>query len=224
MERTVTRAENSIPANFGRWLFWDLHDNLGQKLVYIGLELSALMHQVPAEQKELKSGLKELHLLIEEATQQLSTILGTAFSQPEGEPWELQKRVRACVDSYADRTGVSTSLNIPEHFKADLEPAIGFHIEAILQEALWNAWRHARPTNVTVQLNQNNNHWLIEVTNDGSGFNPNHRKKGHYGLAIMRERAKFIGGRLSIISGRDQSTKIRLFIPKKSKKVLAIPA
>jgi two-component system nitrate/nitrite sensor histidine kinase NarX len=93
-------------------------------------------------------------------------------------------------------------------------PFAGYHIEAIVQESLWNAWRHGGIGHVTVLVKQENDHWQIEIVDDGVGFNPAVRKEGHHGLSIMRERARSIGGKLQVLSKTSQGTKVRLLIPR----------
>src|SRR5690606_9217362 len=69
----------------------------------------------------------------------------------------------------------------------------------ITQEALYNALRHADARNVEVRLAARDGHAVLEVADDGSGFDPSSvEPKRGLGLASMRERARSIGGGLTI--------------------------
>jgi signal transduction histidine kinase len=54
---------------------------------------------------------------------------------------------------------------------------------------------------------------VVEVTDDGVGFDPDVPRPGHFGLHIMRERVERIGGRLTVDSSSGRSTRIRIVVP-----------
>ena len=64
----------------------------------------------------------------------------------------------------------------------------------VSQEALQNIARHARARNVTVRLAQSPDELVLEITDDGVGFDPAQPFPGHLGLASMRKRMADIGG------------------------------
>jgi signal transduction histidine kinase len=82
----------------------------------------------------------------------------------------------------------------------------------IVQEALHNALRHARPGRVTVRLAQTGGRMLVEVTDDGIGFDPEQPelRSRHLGLTSMEERARELGGHLEIRSAPGAGTTVRL--------------
>ena len=80
------------------------------------------------------------------------------------------------------------------------------------QEALHNALRHAGPSVVTVAVRDGGGSLVLEVTDDGRGFDldaPSRR----FGLASMRERARAAGGRLDVRSRPGAGTTVRLEVP-----------
>jgi signal transduction histidine kinase len=76
----------------------------------------------------------------------------------------------------------------------------------IAQEALNNVARHARASDVQVELTLDDHVARLEVTDDGQGFDPDDVPPGHFGLSTMRERAEAIGARLTIATGSGRGT------------------
>jgi len=80
------------------------------------------------------------------------------------------------------------------------------------QEALANAVRHGRPSSVAVRLRQCEGHSLLEIEDDGAGFDVTTTHAG-VGLSSMRERAAALGGDLEITSAPGRGTTIRVKVP-----------
>jgi signal transduction histidine kinase len=87
----------------------------------------------------------------------------------------------------------------------------GTEILRVLQEALTNARRHSGAGNVKVRLSEDGNELVVDVDDDGRGFEPGMRPG--VGLASMRERAATLGGKLEIDSHVGQGTRVRLRVP-----------
>ena len=80
----------------------------------------------------------------------------------------------------------------------------------IIREALSNATRHAEARNCRIRLDRVAGEVQVEIDDDGRGLAGSSPERGHYGLAIMRERALTLGGALQIEEGQPQGTRIRL--------------
>jgi signal transduction histidine kinase len=83
----------------------------------------------------------------------------------------------------------------------------------IAQEALHNAGRHARATEVRIVLSQVDSEVRLEVQDNGVGFDSRSAFPGHFGLNTMRERATDLGGKLDIESHPGVGTTVRAIIP-----------
>jgi signal transduction histidine kinase len=95
-------------------------------------------------------------------------------------------------------------------------PHVQRELLRIGQEAISNAVRHARPTVVTIELQFEDIAVRLCVTDDGRGFTPPQTLtagEGHYGLAMMRERAEEIGGRFSVRSLPEQGASVEATAP-----------
>ena len=73
-------------------------------------------------------------------------------------------------------------------------------LEALLREALTNIAKHSRANNVTIRLQTSSTHVLLEIEDDGLGFDPGQLDEATMGLTSMRERVKLIGGEFEILS------------------------
>jgi len=83
----------------------------------------------------------------------------------------------------------------------------------IAQEALNNALRHAHATTVTVHLGREGRQVILEIMDDGCGFDPESVAHGGMGLGNMRQRAEQIGGVLKITSVPGTGTRVKVSLP-----------
>ena len=82
----------------------------------------------------------------------------------------------------------------------------------IAHEALNNALKYAAASAVTVRLDTLDDNILMEISDNGRGFDPNEPYTGH-GLTMMRERSAQLGGDLTILSAPEVGTTVRLILP-----------
>jgi signal transduction histidine kinase len=83
----------------------------------------------------------------------------------------------------------------------------------IAREALHNAAKHARASQVQLKLTHPPEGLVLEIQDDGVGFEPDIPRPGHYGLQSMRERAAELGAQLRIESGTGQGTTVHVVVP-----------
>ncbi len=124
--------------------------------------------------------------------------------------------------------GVITTLTnqvavIRTHYKLSVnaelseEPALSLQDKQVLcciaQEALHNIIKHAGASTVTLRLARQGNELILEVGDDGRGFDPTGPFPGHFGIYLMRERAARLGGTCTIRSSPSQGTHLCVRIP-----------
>jgi signal transduction histidine kinase len=99
----------------------------------------------------------------------------------------------------------------------DLHPILRDEIYRIAGESLRNAFRHAQARQIEVEIYYGDEHFRLCVRDDGKGMDATVQSGegpvGHYGLAGMRERAKLIGGKLTIRSEAGEGSEVELQIP-----------
>jgi two-component system sensor histidine kinase DegS len=127
----------------------------------------------------------------------------------------LDESIRDTVDNMAALTGMPIDLDLTA--KADLlDDTAQTVVLRVAQEALQNVRKHAAATNARVATRIDDDTWLLEVQDDGRGFDPSavavHGRR-NFGLHFMRERADLIGARFEVRSRPDGGTVVRLAIP-----------
>jgi signal transduction histidine kinase len=99
----------------------------------------------------------------------------------------------------------------------DLPPIVHDEVYRIAGEALRNAFRHARASQIEVDIRYDQRRFRLRVRDDGKGIDAaaatGRTYEGHYGMAGMHERATLVGGTLSVWSEVDFGTEAELTIP-----------
>lgn len=190
-----------------RRLARELHDSVTQSLYSVTLFAEAVRRLVENADYENTEGyleqlgetsqkaLKEMRLLIYE--------LGPAALKREGLVAALERRLNAVER----RAGVEADLLV--NGSIDLPKSVEEGLFRIAEEALNNALKHAASKSVTVQMRAEDRVVMLEVQDDGQGFDPRAvGGKGGMGLTSMRERAEELSGSLRVISAPGEGTKV----------------
>jgi two-component system sensor histidine kinase UhpB len=178
----------------------EVHDELGQLLTALKMELRQLERRVDAETATagagLADGLVEAGALADQAiisVQKISSELRPAVLDSHS----LTSAIRLETDRFQRRSGIECQLDLPEsHRTLPAEAATATY--RILQEALTNVARHANATNVRIQLRDSPSTCLLTIADDGCGLPPAALSSpGSLGLLGMREHARQAGGEVS---------------------------
>jgi PAS domain S-box-containing protein len=191
----------------------ELHDQVGQILTAVKMNLHTVQHF--SLTAEAGSYLKDNVEAVDEALR-LVRDLSIDLRPPVLDDLGLATALRWYVDRYTKRTGLDVSVRIRlpdpnERFSRELETACF----RIAQEALTNIVRHAKASQVLLQLTRDKDHLRLLIKDDGTGFNLARLQKrvATLGLVSMQERAHFAGGTLEIDSAHSKGTEIRLSLP-----------
>jgi two-component system sensor histidine kinase DegS len=127
----------------------------------------------------------------------------------------LDGAIMDTVENITALTGVAIETDLAA--SADtLDEAEQTVVLRVVQEALQNVRKHAAATRVRVSTRLDGNDWLVEVRDDGRGFDADGvaaRGRRNFGLQFMRERAELIGSRFAVRSRPDGGTIVSLAIP-----------
>ena len=192
----------------------EIHDELGQQLTGLKMDISWLNRKIQTTDKEVQNKIKETIQLIDTtvitvrriATQLRPSILDDLglIAAMEWQSAEFQKRAEI-------KTGFKT--NKPN---ALVKPEIATGIFRIYQESLTNVLRHAAATEVNSALNINADTLELIITDNGKGFKPEdieHKKT--LGLLGMKERTLLMGGKYEISGKPAVGTSVRITVPLK---------
>jgi two-component system, NarL family, sensor histidine kinase DegS len=127
----------------------------------------------------------------------------------------LEGSIREAAANMAALTGatIDARYEAPRRPLSDAEQIV---VLRIVQEALQNVRKHAAAHHVSVTARQELEAWVLEVHDDGRGFDPgadSPRAGRNFGLQFMRERAELIGARFEVASRPGDGTLVKLAIP-----------
>jgi signal transduction histidine kinase len=188
-----------------------VHDEAGQLLVAVHLALAEVALELPAPQQAKFTQIKELLTEVEKHLRRYSHELRPTILDDLG--WV--PAIRFLAD------GVSKRANLPIHIDAAVSERLPSTIETtlyrIVQEALTNAAKHAKASNIWICARREGPALCCSIRDDGTGFTPQQSRnplprKG-LGLIAMRERVSAIGGTLQIESSPGNGTELSIQIP-----------
>jgi signal transduction histidine kinase len=191
----------------------ELHDVVSQKLFSLMLTAEAAGAQIDSDPAAARAQIERLRALAREALDELrSLILG--LRPPELERDGLEGALRKELEMLGRVHGVEIDLEV-DRLHRPTNGGAGereFAILRIAHEALHNAVQHARAEHVTVRLSERDQRLIVEVSDDGVGFDPGRAevRSRHLGLTSMEERARELGGRLEIRSSPGSGTTVSL--------------
>jgi signal transduction histidine kinase len=188
----------------------ELHDGAIQALfaVGLGLQAAATLARDP-----------ELAARIEGAVAELDRVIGDLRNYIFGlrpgilADRQLEGALRRLVEEFAGRSGVVAVAEIDPQAAAALAANAGDVVQ-LAREALSNVSRHAAATTCRLSLRQQQAGVVLEVDDDGRGFDPDHVAAGEgHGLDNLRQRAAALGGHAQITSTPGHGTTVRATIP-----------
>lgn len=184
----------------------ELHDEVGQTLTGVILQVEGLSATIP---EELRPKLDELRETARHGTEEVRRIARRL--RPEAlEELGLQSALAALATSFSEqaRIQVVRQLELEQPLSAEQDLVI----YRVAQEALTNVARHALASRVELRLEQCDDRTVLTVRDDGRGLPPESLSSSS-GIRGMRERAMLIGAQLSFGSPPNGGTEVRLCIP-----------
>lgn len=195
----------------------DLHDDLGQHLTAISINLAAIKNNIkendnPTTMERLEDSLKSVDV-ISKRIHDMVHELRPAILDDLG----LIKTIKWYIKQFRRRTGISVSLNISD-FKKRLDPELEIALYRIIQEALNNVAKHAEAGKVDITIIKDIHKLKILIKDNGKGFdstllNTNPLENSGMGIPGMRERLLGVNGKLKIDSKHGFGTKLIIIIP-----------
>ena len=197
----------------------DLHDNLGQVFGFINIQVQAIKHELAKAGIDTAS--HKLERLVEaaqsahrEMREYIKNVKSTAAVEKNFVP-----ALRKEIEQYVKQTGINTKLEIQADLQIEgLAPNVKVHLLNIVKEALNNIRKHAEAKRISIEITTAGKEIWAAIEDDGKGFALMQDKKEPaqgFGLNIMKERAREMGGKLRIVTAPGQGTKILVTVPQK---------
>jgi signal transduction histidine kinase len=196
----------------------ELHDTLLQSFQGAVLRVRAVTYMLPDRPTDARATLENA---IDQANQAI--VEGRDAVQGLRSPAMASHDIAVAIATLADTLTTDDGTPRPvfqvnvEGSPRELPPIVQDEVYRIGGEALRNAFRHARAARIEVDIRYDQRRFRLRVRDDGQGIDTHGPDEGssdgHYGLAGMHERAKLVGGTLSVWSERDSGTEVELTIP-----------
>ena len=187
----------------------DLHDSLGHGLTTLGVQLQTADRlqdiDPPKSRAYVHRAMTTAATLLEDVRETLSVLR----REPRGDG-RLTAMVEGLFSDFAHVDGIDFAYSID----VAREPAgaTGIALFRAVQEALTNVMRHAGATRVRASVAGTNDGLDVRIEDDGMGFDAA-ASEGGSGLASMQERVKAVGGTVSVSSGAERGTTVRVMLP-----------
>jgi two-component system nitrate/nitrite sensor histidine kinase NarX len=193
----------------------EVHDALAQALTYMRMRMSLMRDAIRrADEAKAEKYWNDVDETLDNSQRRLRELI--TYFRSRMDPQGLLHALTETSERFLDRTGIALEFDnrVPDLCVAPEREIEIFHI---VQEALANICRHAHAKHARLVLARDGDRYVITIEDDGVGLAayppPRDRDEpGHYGIAIMQERARHLGGSLSATSAA-QGTRIELHFP-----------
>ena len=199
--RRVLAAQEAERVGIAR----DLHDEVGQVLTGVLLQLNSIAEGAPEHREELDQAREAVRRALDEV-RRISSELRPEMLEHLG----LVSALTELSSSFARASGVRVDREFDTSLP-NLAPEVELAVYRIAQESLTNVARHAQASRVKIALEPGHDSVVLRLTDDGRGFVG--APDEHGGLRSMRERALLVGGALAIKEAREGGVEVRLEVP-----------
>jgi two-component system sensor histidine kinase UhpB len=190
----------------------DLHDQLGQEIVYLKMKAVMLAEQLSSGSVMHNQAMELVNLAdqLQNDSHRIAANIRPGMLDDLG----LSKAVQWYAEEFERNTGLSCIVDTSAA-QMDVPPPIATAAYRILQEALTNIWKHANAVQVEIEVITQVETVVLSISDDGIGFDHHSvLKRGALGLLGMQERAQLAGGKLTMSSSPGKGTNITVILPR----------
>ena len=215
--RGLSQQLVQIQENQYRHLAKELHDRIGQDMTAININLNILQTLLPKPMpQDVVARFADTEKLVKESVIRMRSIMAE-FRPPMLDQYGLTAALNWYTEQYSKRTNIT--VNIDDQFLKGtrLPSQLEIALFRIAQEALNNVAKHAKASQVNIELLESYDNILMTVTDNGTGFDAKSQNTdlpGHWGVTNMQERARAINGKFLLRSVPGQGTQVVVQIGK----------
>ena len=210
--RGLSRAANEALEAERRRTARELHDELGQSLTALKMDLESLRSALPPGQPELGQRALAMHALLDgtiAATRRIASDLRPLMLDDLG----LAAALDWLTQNFSKHTGIATDLVIDDAVAQVREP-IASALYRITQESLTNIAKYAKATGAEIRLEHDEDWVELTVRDNGRGIKAaDQHKHGTFGLRGIRERVSLLGGSVTIVGEPGRGSEVRARVP-----------
>lgn len=187
----------------------EIHDELGQVLAFLKLDLFLLIEEVPQDGGSAKKKIQSIITTVDESIRRVQSI--TEGLRPHIlDLLDLEEAIRSQAREFQEKTGIHTDFQSMVQ-GIEWDPDISNIVFRVYQETLTNVARHSESKNVCIELSTERNNLVLSIHDDGKGIARNKIfSPKSLGLSGMRERARIWGGQVTILSIKNKGTTVTL--------------
>ncbi len=187
----------------------ELHDGVIQSLFAVGMGLQAtgIMSRDPELQRRIESSVEEMDRVIRDLRNYIFGLRPGILADRQ-----LDQALRGLAEDFQEKTGVVTVVDVDRRLAAELSSRAG-DIVQVAREALSNVGRHAQAATCRIALRAQDGRAIMEIDDDGTGFDLEWARGRGQGLGNLHGRAKTLGADLTVESALGKGTTVRLSIP-----------
>jgi PAS domain S-box-containing protein len=187
----------------------ELHDSVGQLLVALTMNLSAIRKSVGGLEPEGSKLLADSSVIVGALTKEIRTISHLLHPPLLGVAG-LCSAIRWYVDGFSERSHIVVDLDIPSDV-APVSDEVGIALFRVVQECLTNVYRHSGSKSCSIKLQREENSLRLEVRDAGKGM-PKAAASSSSGVGLrgIRERLRYLGGKLELESSESGTAVIAL--------------
>lgn len=193
----------------------EIHDELGQALSILQINLTWLENQLPKENKSWLEKIESMSKLIETTIQKVQSI-SRELRPSVLDNLGLIAAIEWQAKEFQKHTGIQCKINLMSE-EIELNQDIMTALFRILQEALTNVARHSKAKLVKVNLAKNADNLILKIQDNGKGITEKQiSDPKSMGFIGMKERVNFVGGEFKIQGTPNKGTTLRIGVPLKS--------
>ncbi|MEC5217873.1 PAS domain S-box-containing protein [Actimicrobium sp. GrIS 1.19] len=208
--RKLADHQESVREAERRRIARDIHDDLGQNLIALRMDVSMISHQLAATQPvadRFASVLNQIDVIVDSVRAVINDL------RPSVLDLGLHAGLEWLVEEFTRRSGIGCALDIDDD-DLDMDDQRATALFRIVQEALTNIIRHAYASHVEVTVRRNSGDLLVQIADDGIGLpGESERKANSFGLIGIEERLHAMAGSVVIASAAGRGMVLTIRIP-----------
>ena len=188
-----------------------LHDDLAQVLFRLSLQVDIARKLLDkGDVDDVRMQLDKIRESKQETSDRIRALIRDLHRSPLG-----ARGLAESLESFTDEVGRDSHIRFHRDVQdIELPAPIALLVFHIAREGIMNAVKHADPTDVSVSVTEQGENIVLQLDDNGSGFDAGAPgPEGHYGMAMMRERAKVGGGSFHVRSAVGEGTTITVRFP-----------
>ncbi|WP_141502402.1 sensor histidine kinase [Paenibacillus luteus] len=213
LEIAHMKVEELTLANERQRMARDLHDTLAQGVAGLIMQLEAIGSHLQKgnsgrAEEIVGQSMRHARKTLADAREVIDDLRSEA-----GSDMKFEEVIQEEVEHFTHATGIRVALTM--QIRLTWPKIVVEHSHYIVSECLTNIAKHARAQHVWVTVTDKHEVLIIELRDDGIGFDTDEigKSAGHYGLIGIRERVRLIGGKVEIVSRTGEGTLIQIYKP-----------